>query len=149
MSSSLSFSSFFSAPSLFWRAFTKASMSPWKTFNYCQTELSRESSHLVSSPACLLAQSELPDERPELAGAESHAEHGERLLELRRLNGPGEVGQAGLLPLLARRQELLHLVQELGVLQERLQRLTSQRGGEIHSLATVTSSGSRNLTVIF
>ena len=72
------------------------------------------------------------------------------MLELRRLDSPGQVGQAGLLPLLSSGEELLHLVQELRVLQQRLQGLPCQRRGEIHSLtSTVTNPGSRNLVVIF
>ena len=59
--------------------------------------------------SCLLPESKLPDERPELAGAQGHGEHGEGLLELRRLDSAGQVSQGHLLTLLASREKVLDL----------------------------------------
>ena len=58
----------------------------------------------------LVPQPKLPDEGPELAGAQGHGEHGERLLELRGLDRAGQISQGHLLTLLASREEVLHLV---------------------------------------
>ena len=65
---------------------------------------------LGGSGGGLVPKPELPDEGPELPGAQGHGEHGERLLELRGLDRAGQVSQGHLLALLACWEEVLHLV---------------------------------------